>query len=108
MDFAFGASMFNITLNALDERCRFEQTIHERHLIDTSVEEEFAELDQAGLRERASAVGIWDCGELRSRVPVGIEDEIGNLRGSATYSNFRRFNVRTESTNDAPDSTTSR
>ena len=46
--------------------------------------------------------------ELRIRVPVGMEDETGNFRGSATYSNFRRFNVRTESTIDAPDSTTPR
>jgi len=44
--------------------------------------------------------------ELRIRVPVAMEDEIGNFRGSATYSNFRRFNVRTESTLDAPNSTT--
>ena len=42
--------------------------------------------------------------ELRIRVPVVMEDEIGNFRGRATYSNFRRFNVRTESTIDAPDS----
>jgi hypothetical protein len=46
--------------------------------------------------------------ELRIRVPVGMEDEIGNFRGSATYSKFRRFNVRTESTIDAPASTTPR
>jgi hypothetical protein len=46
--------------------------------------------------------------ELRIRVPVGMEDEFGNFRGSATYSNFRRFNVRTESTLDAPASTTPR
>ena len=45
---------------------------------------------------------------LGIRVPVGMEDEIGNFRGSAIYSNFRRFNVRTESTIDAPDSTTPR
>ena len=43
--------------------------------------------------------------ELRIRVPVKMEDEIGNFRGGATYSNFRRFNVRTESTIDAPAST---
>jgi hypothetical protein len=43
--------------------------------------------------------------ELRIRVPVRMEDEVGNFRGSATYSNFRRFNVRTESTLDAPAST---
>ena len=108
MDFAFDAGRFDIAVNALDERCRFEQIIREGNLVDTSVEEELAELDQASLRERASAVGIWDCGELRIRVPVGMEDEIGNFRGSATYSNFRRFNVRTESTLDAPDSTTPR
>jgi hypothetical protein len=35
---------------------------------------------------------------LRIRVPVGMEDEAGNFRGSATYSNFRRFSVTTEST----------
>jgi hypothetical protein len=46
--------------------------------------------------------------ELRIRVPVGMEDEVGNYRGSATYGNFRRFNVRTESTLDAPNSTTPR
>jgi len=45
---------------------------------------------------------------LRIRVPVEMEDEIGNFRGRATYSNFRRFNVRTESTLDVPDSTTPR
>jgi hypothetical protein len=46
--------------------------------------------------------------ELRIRVPVAMEDEMGNFRGSATYGNFRRFNVRTESTLDAPNSTTPR
>ena len=46
--------------------------------------------------------------ELRIRVPVEMEDEIGNFRGRATYGNFRRFNVRTESTIDAPDSTAPR
>jgi hypothetical protein len=46
--------------------------------------------------------------ELRIRVPVEMEDEIGNFRGRATYSNFRRFKVRTESTIDAPNSTTPR
>jgi hypothetical protein len=46
--------------------------------------------------------------EFRIRVPVEMEDEIGNFRGRATYGNFRRFNVRTDSTIDAPDSTTSR
>jgi hypothetical protein len=46
--------------------------------------------------------------ELRIRVPVEMEDEIGNFRGIATYSNFRRFSVRTESTLDAPASTTPR
>ena len=45
---------------------------------------------------------------LRIRVPVEMEDEIGSFRGRATYSNFRRFNVRTESTLDVPDSTTPR
>jgi hypothetical protein len=45
---------------------------------------------------------------LGMRVPVEMEDEIGGFRGRATYSNFRRFNVRTESTLDAPDSTTPR
>ena len=45
---------------------------------------------------------------LRIRVPVEMEDEIGNFRGRATYSNFRRFNVRTESTLDVPNSTTPR
>ena len=46
--------------------------------------------------------------ELRIRVPVRMEDEVGDFRGSATYSNFRRFNVRTESTLDTPASTTPR
>ena len=46
--------------------------------------------------------------ESRIRVPVAMEDEMGNFRGSATYANFRRFNVRTESTLDAPNSTTPR
>ena len=46
--------------------------------------------------------------ELRIRVPVEMEDEIGNFRGRATYSNFRRFSVRTESAIDAPNSTTPR
>ena len=46
--------------------------------------------------------------EFRIRVPVEMEDEIGNFRGRAIYSNFRRFNVRTESTIDAPDSTAPR
>ena len=46
--------------------------------------------------------------ELRIRVPVEMEDEIGSFRGRATYSNFRRFSVRTESTLDAPNSTTPR
>jgi hypothetical protein len=39
---------------------------------------------------------------LGVRVPVAMEDETGNFRGRAAYSNFRRFNVRTESTIDAP------
>ena len=39
---------------------------------------------------------------LGIRVPVEMEDETGNFRGRATYSNFRRFNVRIESTLDAP------
>jgi|SoiMethySBSTD1v2_1073268.scaffolds.fasta_scaffold199830_3 hypothetical protein len=43
--------------------------------------------------------------ELRIRVPVEMEDEIGDFRGRATYSNFRRFTVRTESTIDATGST---
>ena len=46
--------------------------------------------------------------ELRIRVPVRMEDEVGDFRGSATYGNFRRFNIRTESTIDAPASTTPR
>jgi hypothetical protein len=46
--------------------------------------------------------------EFRTRVPVDMEDEIGNLRGRATYSNFRRFNVRTESTIEEPESPTPR
>ena len=46
--------------------------------------------------------------ELRIRVPVRMEDEVGNFRGSATYSNFRRFNVRTESTLDESNSKTPR
>ena len=45
---------------------------------------------------------------LRIRVPVRMEDEVGNFRGSATYSNFRRFNVRTESTIDESNSKTPR
>ena len=43
--------------------------------------------------------------ELRIRVPVEMEDEVGNFRGGATYRNFRRFQVRTESTIEAPGST---
>jgi len=46
--------------------------------------------------------------ELRIRVPIRMEDETGDFRGRATYSNFRRFNVRAESTIDAPASTTPR
>lgn len=46
--------------------------------------------------------------ELRIRVPVRMDDEVGDFRGSATYGNFRRFNVRTESAIDAPVSTTPR
>ena len=46
--------------------------------------------------------------ELKIRVPVEMEDEIANFRGRATYGNFRRFNVRTESTIDALDWTTPR
>lgn len=45
---------------------------------------------------------------LRIRVPVRMDDEVGDFRGSATYANFRRFNVRTESTIDEPASTTLR
>src|SRR4030095_9912247 len=40
--------------------------------------------------------------ELGIRVPAEMEDAIGDYRGRATYGNFRRFNVRTESTLDAP------
>lgn len=46
--------------------------------------------------------------ELGTRVPVAMEDEIGSFRGRATYGNFRRFSVRTESTIDALDSTAPR
>jgi len=46
--------------------------------------------------------------ELRIRVPVRMEDDVGDFRGSATYGNFRRFNVRTESTIDASASPTPR
>jgi hypothetical protein len=46
--------------------------------------------------------------DLRIRVPIRMEDETGGFHGSATYSNFRRFNVRTESAIDAPTSTTPR
>ena len=59
---------------------------------------------RATVNERTTTTFAVDR-ELRIHVPVAMEDEIGNFRGSATYSNFRRFNVRTESTLDAPNST---
>jgi hypothetical protein len=36
-------------------------------------------------------------GGLGIRVPVEMRDELGTFVGSATYGNFRRFSVRTES-----------
>jgi hypothetical protein len=62
---------------------------------------------RATVNERTTTTFAVDR-ELRIHVPVAMEDEIGNFRGSATYSNFRRFNVRTESTLDAPTSTAPR
>jgi hypothetical protein len=63
------------------------------------------ELRIAGARSERTTTTFGVDPDLRIRVPVEMEDQIGGFRGRATYSNFRRFAVRTESTIDAPDST---
>ena len=66
------------------------------------------ELRIGGARSERTTTTFEVDRELRTRVPVAMEDEIGNFSGRATYSNFRRFNVRTESTIDTPNSTAPR
>lgn len=63
------------------------------------------ELRTRGARSERTTTTFEIHRELRIRVPVEMEDQIGDFRGRATYSNFRRFNVRTESTIGAPNST---
>ena len=63
------------------------------------------ELRIAGARSGRTTTTFGVDPDVRIRVPVEMEDQIGDFRGRATYSNFRRFTVRTESTVDAPDST---
>jgi hypothetical protein len=63
------------------------------------------ELRTRGARSERTTTTFAIHRELRIRVPVEMEDQNGEFRGRATYSNFRRFNVRTESTIDAPSST---
>ena len=66
------------------------------------------ELRIGGARSERTTTTFEVDRELGTRVPVAMEDEIGNFSGRATYSNFRRFNVRTESTIETPNSTAPR